>query len=175
MLKALRSRRRRRQVATALCAVMSARARDPAFFRDYHVMDTVDGRFDLLVLHAWLLLEALKAQGEDELAQRLVDALFARLEEALREQGAGDIGMGRRMKRMAGAFYGRLRAYGSAGDEGMAAALVRNLFRGEVSRVEHAAGLAKYVASARANLALSRLAEGEADFGPIPALQSWPQ
>jgi cytochrome b pre-mRNA-processing protein 3 len=174
VLKTLRSRSRRTQVAARLCASLSARARESVFFTAFRIADTIDGRFDMLVLHAWLVLERLTAQGRSELAQSLVDTLFARLDEALREQGAGDIGMGRRMKKMAGAFYGRLQAYDSAGEAGMAAALVRNVWRGDASCVERAAGLAKYVMSARASLAQSNLAEGEADFGPLPPIWSSP-
>jgi hypothetical protein len=69
------------------------------------------------------------------------------------------------MKAMAGAFYGRLQAYGEAREEGaLAVALLRNVYRGEAARIEQAALLAKYVGAARAKLAHSHLAEGEADF-----------
>jgi cytochrome b pre-mRNA-processing protein 3 len=170
MLKALRKRRERRRIADSLCARVSAQARDADFYSVCGVGDTFDGRFDLLALHAWIVLDALQGKGEGEVAQQLVDALFLRLDEALREQGAGDMSMNRRMKKMAGAFYGRLQAYGEARDESsMAAALLRNVFRGDAARIEQAALLAKYVASARTKLGQSRLAQGEADFGPVPA------
>jgi cytochrome b pre-mRNA-processing protein 3 len=171
MLTAFRRRNQRRRIADSLCARLSAQARDPAFYAAYGVSDTFDGRFDLLVLHAWLVLDALQNRGERELAQLLVDALFVRLDEALRERGAGDMGMNRRMKKMAGAFYGRLAAYGEAGEEaGLTSALVRNVYRGEAARIEQAALLAKYAWAAGATLGQSRLAEGEADFGPLPAV-----
>jgi cytochrome b pre-mRNA-processing protein 3 len=168
MLKSLRERSRRHRIAGAICDILSARAREPVFFLEFGVADTFDGRFDLLVLHAWLALERLQAQGEHELAQSLVDVLFVRLDDALREQGAGDMGMNRRMKKMAGAFYGRLEAYEAAGDEtALAAALARNIYRGAPARVEHAAGLAKYACGARARLQECRLNEGRLDFGPV--------
>jgi cytochrome b pre-mRNA-processing protein 3 len=170
MLKAFRQRNERRRTAEMLCARVSAQARDPAFYAGFGVSDTFDGRFDLLVLHAWLVLDALQDRGERDLAQRLVDALFICLDEALREQGAGDMSMRRRMKKMAEAFYGRLAAYGEARTEaGLAAALVRNVYRGEAARIEQSARLAKYAWAARTRLGQSRLAEGEADFGPLPA------
>jgi cytochrome b pre-mRNA-processing protein 3 len=169
MLKALRERRERHRLADALCARILLQAREPAFYAAYGVNDTFDGRFDLLVLHAWLVLEALKNSDARELMQKLVDTLFTRLDEALREQGAGDMSISRRMKAMAGAFYGRLSAYGEAGDESsLAAALLRNVYRGETAHIDQAALLAKYAWAARARLAQSRLAEGEADFGPVP-------
>lgn len=171
MLKTFRQRRARRRMAESLCARLSERARDPGFFAECGVNDTFDGRFDLLVFHAWMVLDALRNLGEVDLAQTLVDLLFARLDEALREQGAGDMSMSRRMKTMAGAFYGRLSAYSESQDEAaLGAALVRNLYRGETSRIEQAALLAKYARAARAKLTQSRLAKGEAEFGPLPAM-----
>lgn len=167
MLRGLRDRKARKRVAATLCAAISSRAREPAFFLDYGVADTFDGRFDVLVLHAWLALERLDAH--DPLAQALVDALFIRIEEALREQGAGDIGLKRRMKAIAGAFYGRLHAYRDATDAaGLARALLRNVYRESPERVEQAARLAKYCLLARARLANARPDQGELEFGPLP-------
>lgn len=168
MLKALRHRKQCHRFATALCVQLSLQARNPKFYAEYGVSDTVDGRFDLLVLHAWMILDALQTKGELELAQALVDSLFSRFDEGLREQGAGDMSMNRRMKTMASAFYGRLSAYGGAsGETGLAEALLRNVYRGTASRIEQATRLAKYTLAARAHLAHSRLTLGEADFGPV--------
>lgn len=170
MLEALKLRGERKRIAEFLCARISERAREPVFFRSFAVADTIDGRFDLVVLHAWLVLEVLKATREVALAQALVDALFARFDEALREQGAGDMGMNRRIRKMAGAFYGRLRAYREAGSEGeLAGAIARNLYRGETSRLELAGMLAKYALDVRAGLVNLRLDRGQVDFGPLPA------
>ncbi|HWE05814.1 MAG TPA: ubiquinol-cytochrome C chaperone family protein [Rhizomicrobium sp.] len=170
MLEALKLRGERKRIAECLCARISERAREPVFFRSFAVADTIDGRFDLVVLHAWLVLEVLEARREAALAQALVDALFARFDDALREQGAGDMGMNRRIRKMAGAFYGRLRAYREAGSESaLAAAISRNLYRGETSQVELAGMLAKYALDARAGLASLCLDRGHLDFGPLPA------
>jgi cytochrome b pre-mRNA-processing protein 3 len=170
MLEALKLRGERKRIAEYLCARISERAREPVFFRSFAVADTIDGRFDLIVLHAWLVLEALETMREAALAQALVDALFARFDDAMREQGAGDMGMNRRIRKMAGAFYGRLRAYRDAGNEGeLAGAIVRNLYRGETSRVEPAGILAKYALDARARLLNLRLDRGQLNFGPLPA------
>jgi cytochrome b pre-mRNA-processing protein 3 len=169
MLRSFGLRGERRRAADLLCARITERAREPVFFTDFAVADTIDGRFDLVALHAWLVLDWLKTKGEPALAQALVDALFARFEDALRDQGTGDMGMNRRMKRLAGAFYGRISAYCDAGDEtGLAGAIWRNLYRGGQSRVEPAAELAKYVVEARARLANIRPQSGEPDFGVVP-------
>ena len=169
MLNALRLRAARRQVAERLCAEVSNRARATIFFSGFGVPDTIDGRFDLVALHAWLVLDALGAQGERELARRFIDTLFVQFDEALRDMGAGDVGMARRIKKMASAFYGRLNAYRAASDETtLADAIARNVFRGNPAGLEPAHAVANYCFAARARVAQSPLASGEVDFGPLP-------
>jgi cytochrome b pre-mRNA-processing protein 3 len=171
MLNLLRKSAARKEFAARLETQLVARARDPYFFRTLNVPDTVDGRFDLVTLHGWLVLERLKAAGMDAAAQALTDSLFIGFDEALREQGTGDMGMGRRMKAFANAFFGRLTAYGGARDEGaLAEALAKNVWRGAaVDARAHA--LAAYVTSARIALTRGDLAAGVLDFGPLPTLK----
>jgi len=170
MLKTLQRRTQRRRRAGELLADVIVQARAPVFYGRWGVADTIDGRFDLLVLHAWLVLDRLGAAGDKDLAQAVVDALFIHFDEALREQGAGDIGIGHRINKMADAFYGRLHAYREAPDvEGLAEAIRRNLYRGDESRLEEARGLAIYADRARRSLALTDLAAGSPDFGGLPA------
>ena len=169
MLNAMRQRAQTRQAAEALISALSTRARLPVFYRKFGVADTIDGRFDLLVLHAWLVLERLSQQKLDALAQALIDGLFIQFDEALREQGAGDMGMSRRMTKMADAFYGRLKAYGEAADvEALVEAIVRNVYRGDASRLEEARALAISVAAARVLVTSGDLSQGAVDFGPSP-------
>jgi cytochrome b pre-mRNA-processing protein 3 len=168
MLNLLRNSSARKLLVQSLQDQLVARARAPVFFAGLGVPDTLDGRFDLVTLHAWLVLERLKAQQLDAEAQALMDALFVSFDEALREQGTGDMGMGRRMKAMADAFFGRLKVYAAAGtaDE-LAAALARNVWRG--AAVDRQARLlASYVLTARDALADSSVAEGVLNFGPLP-------
>ncbi len=170
MLESLKRRKTRKVCADRLCRAISDRARTPVFYGDLGVADTIDGRFDLVVLHAWLVLDALINCGEAELAQSLVDILFLQFDQALRELGVGDMGMGRRMRGMAEAFYGRLEAYRAAPDEKVLAdAILRNLYRGEADRVELASRLATYCVSVRAHLAQSHPERGEVDFGALPS------
>ena len=169
MLKTLAKSRKRRQAAIRLASALVTRARDPIFFTKFNVPDTIDGRFDLVALHAFLVLESLEASGQRDLSQALIDAVFAGFDEGLRDLGAGDIGMGRRMKKIANAFYGRLNAYRSAtGEVALAAALLRNIFRGDAVNEASARELAKYAESARAGLAASDIGSGDAQFGPVP-------
>ena len=170
MLKALRNRAAHRAVVDRLYDAIAERARSAVFFGDLGVADTFDGRFDMLVLHAWLVMDELLRHENSEISQRLLDTLFVQFDEALRELGAGDVGMSRRMKKMASAFFGRFEAYRSAGDEeALAAAIVRNIYRGEAQGIEAARRIATYCLAARSKLARSGLETGEADFGPLPA------
>lgn len=161
MLNAMRRSKERRLTAERIYAALVTRAREPVFFERFGVPDTLDGRFDLLTLHAWLVLARVKDNAQ--LSQALVDTIFVGFEEALREMGAGDMGMGRRVKKFADAFYGRLKAYGEANDTSeMATALERNLYRGRPCGGE----LAAYVMQARHRLASWE--NGAPDFGPLP-------
>ncbi|WP_241503702.1 ubiquinol-cytochrome C chaperone family protein [Ferruginivarius sediminum] len=108
-------------------------AREPVFYRGFHIPDTLDGRFELISLHVFLILHRLKDQREqtDELAQALFDTMFADMDRSLREMGAGDLGVGPRVKKMAQAFYGRIAAYdaGLAAENGrLEEAVRRNLY-----------------------------------------------
>jgi cytochrome b pre-mRNA-processing protein 3 len=167
MLTAMRRRGQWRRLSGRLCAGLIARSREPVFFEDFCVADTIDGRFDMLVVHAWLVLDVLAAKGEQGLSQALVDALFVQFDEALREQGAGDMAMGRRIAKMTDAFYGRLKAYSEAHSHAeLKEAVLRNVYRGAAGRLEQADALATYAAMAGVCLARSDLAAGEIDFGP---------
>ena len=168
MSNLLRKSAARKELGQSLERQISARARARVFFAQFGVPDTMDGRFDLVALHAWLVLARLKAHGLGEAAQALTDALFVSFDEALREQGVSDMGMGRRMRAMADAFYGRCAAYaGATNNAGMAEALARNVWRG--ASVDSMAGaLARYVESARAALAACDLRDAVLDFGPLP-------
>src|ERR1700682_3201497 len=119
-------------------------ARQPGFFIDGGVPDTLDGRFELVCLHAFLYLHRLKAERPEasQLCQSFFDRMFADFDRALREIGTGDLSVGKQVKRMARAFFGRIRAYeeGLAGDDSaLSAALARNLF-GTVYQSTPAAG-----------------------------------
>ncbi len=146
-----------------------ARARAPVFFTELCVPDTMDGRFDLVALHAWLALDRLASEPEPALSQALIDEIFVGFDEALRQLGTGDIGMNRRLKTMAEAFYGRLQAYRAATDlEELATAIGRNLYRGIGADRAEALVMATYAFAARSHLAKANVAEGRLDFGPLP-------
>jgi cytochrome b pre-mRNA-processing protein 3 len=106
-----------------------AASRRPEFYEYGQVPDTIDGRFELLVLHAFVLLRRLRGL-DDALAQALFERLFTQFDLNLRELGVGDMGVGKRIKLMAQSFFGHLQAYENAltDDTALHAALSRNLF-----------------------------------------------
>ncbi len=125
--------RRSEAEAAALLAALIAEARATAPFRDLGVADTFEGRFEHLALVSTLFLERLAALAAPAapLAQELVDALFAHLDDALRRGGVSDIAVGKRMKKLAKSFYGRVNAYREAlarGEAALREALSRNLY-----------------------------------------------
>jgi cytochrome b pre-mRNA-processing protein 3 len=127
-------------------------SRQPVFFTVYGVPDTFDGRFELVCLHAFLYLHRLKAERPEasQLCQSFFDRMFADFDRALREVGIGDLSVGKQVKRMARAFFGRIRAYeeGLAGDDSaLCAALARNLFGTVYQSAPSAGAMAHYIRS----------------------------
>ena len=96
-----------------LYASAVAQARSPVFYRDLGVRDSMEGRFELFSLHVIFLIERLKAQGETaaEVSQAVFDSYVKGLDDAFREIGVADTSVGKQMKKLAGAFYGRLKTY----------------------------------------------------------------
>jgi cytochrome b pre-mRNA-processing protein 3 len=167
MLNAIRRSAALHALSARLEAQVAARARAPVFYAELNVPDTIDGRFDMLALHAAAALERADETGARDLAQSLVDAIFVSFDEGLRQLGAGDVGMSRRMKKMASAFFGRMQAYRDARDQAsLEAAIARNIYRG--AQNPHASTLSAYMMSVRAHLAKCDPADGALDFGPLP-------
>jgi cytochrome b pre-mRNA-processing protein 3 len=159
---------RRRSVENAadhLYAAAVRQARQPEFYAALGVADSLDGRFDLLALHVFLLLHRL---GRGERAARAVsqavfDLMFADMDRSLRELGVSDVAVGGRVKAMARAFYGRVAAYGAGltDSPALADALARNLYRGVPVDGAHLAAMVAYVERQAAALAAQDLAELE--------------
>jgi cytochrome b pre-mRNA-processing protein 3 len=175
-LEFLRRRRQRRSALFAAYRQIVERSRDPALFRAWGVPDTLDGRFEVLALHAFLVLNRLKGEpgAAAGFAQGLFDTMFADLDGALREMGVSDLGVGPRIKAMARGFYGRIAAYEQGlGDEAaLAAALRRNLFGTTAPsgpQLAAAVGYAQRQAQALAAAPLAALLGGAVAFAPVEA------
>jgi cytochrome b pre-mRNA-processing protein 3 len=160
ILTAFRRSRQNRNIH-ALYGAIVAQARLPAFYTVYGVPDTVEGRFELIVLHLVLLLERL---SRDDVAvaagQELFDVFCRDLDHNLREMGVGDLAVPRRMRRFGEAFYGRQAVYRAAltaADDGeLENAFARNIFESGVD--DRAVRLARY-----ARALMGRLDAGSGD------------
>jgi cytochrome b pre-mRNA-processing protein 3 len=146
-----------RRTIAALYGAIVAQARLPAFYGRFAVPDTVLGRFDMVVLHAALLVLRLRgSQAMHALAQGVFDAFCRDMDDNLREMGMSDVGVPREMRKLAEAFYGRTRAYEAAlaadRDEALVAALTRNVYSDAAAPVA-AQALADYVRAAASMLA----------------------
>lgn len=180
-----------RAAAEALYDTAVAQARSVTFYRDFGVPDTVDGRFDMLVLHVFMILHRLKREGEvgRRTGQALFDRMFDDMDRSLREMGVGDLSVGKHVKRMGEAFYGRVKSYDAAveassadGGAELADAIARNVFgvdgEGAARPSDAVLGaLASYVlASIRAldGEPAADLLDGRAVYAVLPALSVEP-
>lgn len=135
-----------------------AQSRLPVFYTTLGVPDTIEGRFDLLVLHLFLLMH--RCSGDDRVvqdaAQAVCDHFFVETDRALREMGVGDLTVPKKMKGLAGVYAGRSKAYTEAlasdSDEALIAALTRNVYLGNDTAVAGAPVLALYVRRCVAHL-----------------------
>lgn len=120
--------------AFALYHVIVARAREPRFYAEWGAPDTPDGRLELIGAHAALFIRRLRDEGADGkiLAQDIFDVMFADVDRNIREQGVGDLSVGKHVKRAAQTFLARCRALDPCLDAkdvaGIADVLKRNIF-----------------------------------------------
>ena len=130
----------------AIYGMIVTQAREPLFYRDLGVPDTVDGRFDVLIMHLWLVLRRLKsADAGRDLSQALFDHFCDDMDDNLRELGVSDLKVPTRMQAFGEAFYGRSAAYDLAlaeGHEALAQAMCKNILNG--TDIENTRRLAAY-------------------------------
>jgi cytochrome b pre-mRNA-processing protein 3 len=140
-----KARKARKDAAARLYDLAVAHSRAPVFYSEMAVADTLDGRFDLLTLYVFLMMERLNQLGPEgrKQAQALFDHMFRMIDLTLREMGFGDVGIPKHMKKMMKAFNGRAHSYHAAlqsrsGDVLMLS-IIRNVYRGEGEAVPHGA------------------------------------
>lgn len=155
----------------AIYGMIVTQVREPLFYQDFAVPDTVNGRFDLLLLHLWMVLRHLRSlPGGVELSQALFDHFCADMDANLREMAVGDLAVPKRMQKVGEAFYGRAAAYDMAltdTSEALALAISRNVLDGQ--SIEQARRLAAYAQAALAALA------GETDATRLGTGWTFPQ
>ena len=134
----------------SIYGMIVAQAREPLFYRELGVRDSVDGRFDMLLLHLWLALRELKLKDAPrELSQALVERFCTDMDHNLRELGTADLKVPKKMQEFGRALYGRAAAYDMAWDAGpepLAQALSKNIYNG--GDPAHARPLVSYVEAA---------------------------
>ncbi|MCB1546382.1 MAG: ubiquinol-cytochrome C chaperone [Hyphomicrobiaceae bacterium] len=159
MLRWFKERRETKRIAHELYGSIVTHARMPALYTDCGVPDTLEGRFEMLVAHMFLVLERMKSEGEavKPLGRAVVETFFADMDGSMRELGVGDLTVPKKIRKAADGFYGRLTAYAeavAAGDErGLAAALARNVWSSEAPAGSDDRALARYMLAAHRQLA----------------------
>jgi cytochrome b pre-mRNA-processing protein 3 len=170
MLQNLFRTRPRERLGQPLYERAVRQARAPGFYTSLGVADRIDARFELYTLHVLLLVMRLRDEGERgaEAGQALFDTYVSALDHALRELGVGDVSVGKKMRKLGEAMYGRMTAYEAPLRDGDAAALAAGLARNVFESDDQAAGeaLATYALASRARLAAQ-------DFAAVTADPDW--
>ena len=166
----------------AVYRVIVAQAREPAFYGAAGVPDTATGRFAMVALHGFLAMDRLGREPEArKFSQDLFDLMFADMDRNLREMGVGDLGVGRKVRDMVSAFYGRAEAYEKAlqgadknpddATDGLAAALRRNLYRDaspDDQQVQKMAGYVQKLVKLLSEQSGEAFLRGDIRFNPTP-------
>ena len=176
MILSLFKRKASRNSVRAVYGSIVAAARHEKPYAEWGVPDSVDGRYDMIILHAVLVLDRLGSMGAatQAFAQGLTDEVFADMDRSLREMGVGDLSVGKKVRRMAEVFYGRAQAYTPPlrddDAEALERAIYRNVHAGAGSE-EGAGRLAAYALGVRRHLHANPTAPilaGQIDF-PDPS------
>jgi len=167
----------------AIYGAIVAQSRQPLFYAQWEVPDTVTGRFYMISLHLSLLFRRLKSGDETSknFSQALFDVFFVDMDRSLREMGAGDMAVPKRIKDMGQLFYGMLASLVKALDENdeaaLRAALSRNIF--DAKEPASLAQFARYVVAQADNLDrhhADTILDGKIDLGidfiPAPSVQT---
>jgi cytochrome b pre-mRNA-processing protein 3 len=143
-----------------LYGAIVAAARHVRFYQEMGVEDSIDGRFEMIVLHLFLLLERLKSEGVEDLRQNLTDEFFNDMDGSLRELGVSDVTVGKKVRKLAESYYGRVLAYDKAltQPELLEETLSRNIYSAEPSP-DCVKALARYIKHANQSLSAMPLDE----------------
>jgi cytochrome b pre-mRNA-processing protein 3 len=169
MIFSLLRRRRQGQDIEPLYGAMMTNALNPKLFLNAGLLDTFEGRFESVALHAALLLRRLRQlpAPAGDMAQEIVDRIFDGLDAAMRETGISDVGVPKRIKTFAKGFYGRIEAYSTALDAGDRAALAAALSRNACDGTDAHPALVSYVERSAAMLETASLDQFVAGHMPV--------
>lgn len=176
-LKSLFALRPAGHEATRLYSGIVDHARSAPFYRDLGIPDTPDGRYTMIALHAFAVMDRLgRATGHGELSQALFDTMFADIDRNLREMGVGDLSVGKKVKKLAKHFFAMAAACRNGlnnGDDVLCAALAEYLYGAEAPPPETLLAMARYLRACVAALESQReedIAAGQIGF-PDPLNQ----
>ncbi len=180
MILSLFRSRSTRLAARDLYSEIIAQARQPLFYEYFGVPDSVEGRFDLLALHSFLVMARLKGAGGSDspgghFANKVFSTMVEDLDSNLRELGVGDLTVGKKVRGLTEAFLGRAASYDEAlkasDGELMARAVARNILGDEqYAKSQTAQSLAAYIFAVDQKLAgqkIERLMQGVVVFPPV--------
>ncbi|MEM6602929.1 MAG: ubiquinol-cytochrome C chaperone family protein [Pseudomonadota bacterium] len=128
------------------------KARHKALYIDFGIKDTVDGRFDSVMLHIFPLLRFLQRNNENSLATEILNVMISDMDRSLRQSGVGDPSIARKMRKIGEAYMGRAEAYQKAFDalperKLLEDALFRNVYRSDDALKENICLLTEYMIS----------------------------
>ena len=136
MILNLFRKNRATEAVYAVYAAIVAQSRQPRFYAEWGVPDTVTGRFDMICLHMALLFRRLRSEGKpvSEFAQAVFDLFFKDMDRSLREMGAGDLAVPKKIQKMGSMFYALMTNINEAMERNdraeVEAVIRRNLFEG---------------------------------------------
>lgn len=182
MLNWLKSRIKSVDEADRLYGALVAQARTPAFYAHLGVPDTMEGRYELVVLHLFLVLERLRDEGAgaDLLSRGTLERFVEDMDDCMREIGVGDLKVPKKVKKAAAGFYeraGQLRPLLSDGTVEPLAAHLATVLIGEIADPgsdPRALALAGYVRNSVRSLAATpfgAIREGHLAFAPLDPLE----
>ncbi len=173
-------RARKRQVGHANALYLAAvdQSRQPIFFTDYKVPDTVDGRFDMIIVHVMLLIRRFRGAGDEaaSLSQDILNLMFDDMDRNFREMGISDLSIGKHVKKTAKAFYGRAEMIEAGLDsdiDSLASTLLETVYRSNEQVESLSSELASYLSRTDTQLkqqSIDSLVQGEITFtvpGPV--------
>lgn len=150
--KFYKNRKRKANIIASIYLQAVKQARNKYFYENLGIPDTVDGRFDMIILHLLLVIRKLRKRPEETLflSQGLVDYMFDDMDRNLREMGVGDLSVGKQVKKMAKAFYGRAEYWEDAlknSTESLKNALMDTIYRSSTPDIEQLDTFTNYIIS----------------------------
>ncbi len=158
MFSWISARTRRKRNAHNFYGSIVALSRAPALYSDYGVPDTVEGRFEILVLHVFAALERLGRENgaQGKLNQDLVNLFFDDMDTTSRELGVGDLTVPKKMRVLAAVFEERMAAYKKAFEDKdprlLSDEFQQNIFAGNDASQVQAKELVRYAEMLRTRL-----------------------